>query len=386
MAGISKRHGKGCASRSGGPCNCNPSYQARVWSRRDGRELYKTFPSHAAARSWRAQALREVETGARRAASTRTVGEAADAWLSGVRSGEIGTRSGAGYKPSAIRAYEQALRLRVLPAIGARRLADLTTADLQKLVDRWQAEGHSASTIRNTIKPLQAIYRRARVREGLPINPTAGLDLPAANGRRERIVAPDVAARLLYALPPEDRALWATALYAGLRLGELRALRWEAIDLAGGVIEVRESWDPKEGPVEPKSRAGRRKVPVAPVLRDVLIEHRMATGRSQGLVFSRDGARPFSNGAATRRAERLWRAVGLDPIGFHEARHTFASFMIAAGVNAKALSTYMGHSSITVTFDLYGHLMPGNEAEAAGLLDAYLARSDTQARLAQVAA
>lgn len=58
--------------------------------------------------------------------------------------------------------------------------------------------------------------------------------------------------------------------------------------------------------------------------------------------------------------------------------------MIGAGVNAKALSTYLGHSSIQITFDRYGHLMPGNEAEAAGLLDAYLERADTAARIAQV--
>lgn len=72
----------------------------------------------------------------------------------------------------------------------------------------------------------------------------------------------------------------------------------------------------------------------------------------------------------------------LEPIGLHEARHTFASLMIAAGVNAKALSTFMGHSSIQITLDRYGHLMPGSEEEAAGLLDAYLARANTKARLA----
>jgi integrase len=71
----------------------------------------------------------------------------------------------------------------------------------------------------------------------------------------------------------------------------------------------------------------------------------------------------------------------IEPITLHEARHTFASLMIAAGVNAKALSTYMGHSSITITYDRYGHLMPGNEEEAADLLDAYLERANTQARL-----
>jgi integrase len=71
----------------------------------------------------------------------------------------------------------------------------------------------------------------------------------------------------------------------------------------------------------------------------------------------------------------VWAQAGLDPIGLHECRHTFASLMIAAGVNAKALSAYMGHSSVTITYDRYGHWMPGNESEAAELLDGYLARA-----------
>jgi len=62
------------------------------------------------------------------------------------------------------------------------------------------------------------------------------------------------------------------------------------------------------------------------------------------------------------------------PIGLHDARHSFASLMIAAGVNAKALSSYMGNASVTITYDRYGHLMPGNEAEAAALADRHIAR------------
>jgi integrase len=65
--------------------------------------------------------------------------------------------------------------------------------------------------------------------------------------------------------------------------------------------------------------------------------------------------------------------TALDPIGLHECRHTCASIFIAAGVNAKALSTYLGHSSIQTTIDRYGHLMPGNEDEAVALVDMYLA-------------
>ena len=171
--------------------------------------------------------------------------------------------------------------------------------------------------------------------------------------------------------------MWATALYAGLRRGELMALEWEDVDLAAGVIRVERSYDPTSGTtVAPKSAAGVRKVPIPSVLREHLIGHRLRSGRSDGLAFGRSAKTPRSDGSIRKRAAKAWAATGLDPIALHEARHTFASLMIAAGVNAKALSTCMGHSSITITLDRYGHLMPGNEEQAAGLLDAYLATAE----------
>jgi len=202
-------------------------------------------------------------------------------------------------------------------------------------------------------------------------------------GRRDRIASPEEAARLLDALQERDRALWATALYGGLRRGELQALRWGDVDLANGVIRVERAWDVREGEVEPKSRAGRRTVPIAAALRDYLVEHKQrADGR--GLVFARRDGKAFDATTVVERAKKAWRRARLTPITMHEARHTFASLMIAAGVNAKALATYMGHASVTITYDRYGHLMPGNESEAAALLDAYLERANTQARLAQL--
>jgi integrase len=76
--------------------------------------------------------------------------------------------------------------------------------------------------------------------------------------------------------------------------------------------------------------------------------------------------------------------AALRAITLRDCRHTYASMSIAAGVNAKALQTYIGHANIGITMDTYGHLMPGNEAEAAGLLDGYLERANTKARLAQI--
>ncbi len=72
-----------------------------------------------------------------------------------------------------------------------------------------------------------------------------------------------------------------------------------------------------------------------------------------------------------RRARTSWQRAGLEPIGLQEARHTFASVLIAAGVNAKAITTYMGHALVQKTYDLYGKLMPGSESEAAALVDAF---------------
>jgi integrase len=223
--------------------------------------------------------------------------------------------------------------------------------------------------------PLRAIYRHALALDEVVVNPTTGVQLPAVRGRRERIASPTEAAQLIAALPKQDRAVWATALYAGLRSGELQALADELVDLDKNLIRVEWSWDPKAGRVAPKSRAGRRTVPVAQGLRLHLLEHQLARGRRGGLFFGRQDDKPFSNKTVSQRAERAWRAAGLEPIGLHDCRHTFASLMIAAGVNAKALSAFMGHASITMTLDRYGHLFPGSEDEAAGLLDAYLERA-----------
>jgi integrase len=213
-----------------------------------------------------------------------------------------------------------------------------------------------------------------RSREGIVVNPTHDLELPAARPKEVEIVAPEIAAQLLDVVPEKDRALWATALYAGLRYGELRALRWGSVDLAGGTIRVRESWDPKVGAMAPKTRTSRRVTPMPALLRSYLLDHKVAIGEvtPDDLVFG-VGSMPFQATVIYRRADRVWEGTGLGGLRFHQARHTYASFMIAAGVNAKALSTFMvGHSSIKVTFDLYGHLMPGTEAEAAALLDTFL--------------
>ena len=389
VPGVEVRHARGCPADGGGDgaCRCTPTYRAWAWDHNSGKKVRKIFPTLSAAKQWRADAIGDVRRGKLRAAPAVTLRQAADAWLAGARDGTIRNRSGDCYKPGPLREYDRALKNRILPDLGGRRISDITRDDLQDLADRLLAEGLDPSTIRNTLMPLRAIFRRlaGRSDSGVGVNPTTGIELPAVRGRRERIATPTEAARLLDALPEPERALWATAMYGGLRRGELQALRVEDVDLAAGVIRVERSWDVKAGPVEPKSRAGRRSVPIAAVLRDYLVGHKLRLGRSEGLFFGRSAGAAFNSSTAVARAKRAWTAAGLEPIGLHELRHSYASLMIDAGVNAKALSTFMGHSSITITLDRYGHLFPGSETEAAALLDAYLERANTAARIAQLA-
>lgn len=141
---------------------------------------------------------------------------------------------------------------------------------------------------------------------------------------------------------------------------------------------VRFGWEYREGQIPLKSNAGRRKVPISAILRDFL-DARIADcgysgpNRMFGLAT---GARTFDPSKLTKRADRAWGNAGR--ITLHECRHTFASLMIAAGVNAKALQSFVGHANISITLDRYGHLMPGSEAKAAGLLDAYLSAQREQ--------
>ncbi len=149
---------------------------------------------------------------------------------------------------------------------------------------------------RNKLDPIRVIFRRALKRDEIPIDPTDGLELPAVRGRRERIADRTEAAELIVALPSSEQAFWATAVYGGLRRGELRALRWTDVELDAvpGLIHVRRTWDDVEGEVEVKTdaglagRSGDGRTAAAPG------RSRATTSRSgSDLVFGRTAADPF---------------------------------------------------------------------------------------------
>ena len=385
--GIRTRHARSCpaACVRSAACRCRPSYEASVYSARDGRKLRKTFHNLSEARSWRHDAASAVRKGTLSAPTRETLSEAAEAWLEGAKRGVVLTRAGRPYKPGVIRGYEADLQRYVLPDLGGVRLAGLRRRDLQGLVDRLLVGGHSASKVHNALMPVRVLCRHAIERDELLVNPTTNLRLPASNGRRERVASPAEAAALIAALPEEDRALWSTACYAGLRRGELRGLRWSDVDLDTNMIRVERGWDDYEGVIEPKSRKGRRTVPIAEPLRIVLLEHKARGGRrGDDFVFGRKPGAPFTPTHIRKRALRAWAATAvgmflrgeggdLEPIALHELRHSYVSLMHDAGFPLERIGDYVGHSS-SYMVDRYRHLLDGHEQEAADMFSAYLAR------------
>ena len=185
----------------------------------------------------------------------------------------------------------------------------------------------------------------------------------------------------------QDQCVWALAFWAGLRLGELRALRWGDVDEKAGVLHVQRSWDAIEGEVEPKSSAGVRDIPIlAPLLPHLAARRASCAWSSEpiGLVLGASRRVALGYTGLRKRSARALAAEGLGHVTLHEARHSFASYLAASGIGIKELTVILGHSSVTVSLDRYGHLFEGALAQTAAQINAWFEASDTRSRVAQL--
>jgi integrase len=353
-------------------------------------------------------ALHALHQGRRIGRSRLTLREAAQAFLDGASAEPpiILNRSGRPYKPSALRDIRRNLDHYILPDLGSHRLSDIRRGDLQALIDRLVGQGLSASKARNVIVALRVLYRRAIEQEEVEVNPTSGLRLPALPEPARRAVEPEELLAFLAVLPEELRPLYATAAFGGLRRGELRALRWRNVELSdgqgplGGWIAVEASWDDVAGEVAPKSRSGRRRVPiVAPYLWQELAALReRAGGDPEARVFASRRGNPFTPSAVARRLGKHLAHVnatraeaGLDPLpvpGLHDLRHTCGALLRAAGIPWDDICEWLGHSRGGGVTERYTSPIEVElkAAENCKRLSDYLARADSARRVEQLAA
>jgi integrase len=360
-------------------CRCAPSYQVRVYVAATGKRPTKHFPTMREAKAWKSEALGAVRAGRlTTTAIRRTIGEAADELLAGMRDGTIVNRSHRPYKPATVRSYERALRLRILPELGRMRLGEVRRGHVQRFAEALVRDGMEPSTVLNTLDPLRVILRRAIDLDEVNADPTAGLRLPRPK-RRTRTVSLSAkdALELVGNLPAGERALWAVAFFCGLRRGELRALRWTDVDLAAApaTIRVARTWDDEEGELdEAKTEAGTRTVALPAFVAQLLAAHGLTTSRAgRELVFGRTAELPFVPSTVRSRALKAW---GEAYVCTHQARHAAASFLSSRpDVSLLELTRSIGHSDVRTTLNIYGHLLPDSGARVAGALDALIAEA-----------
>ena len=285
--------------------------------------------------------------------------------------------------------YEQLLRLHVVPEIGKVRLVRLSPQHLQRLyAGRLEAGLSPASVVQ-----LHAVLRRAlgqAARWGLVARNVASLVTPPRRSRKEMATLSPEQARILIEAVAGDRleALYVLAINTGMRQGELLALRWSDVDLDGGTLQVKATLQSAgEGFVfaEPKTAHSRRQValnrPAAEALRSHRarqLEERLSMGvawEDNDLVFANEVGRPIA--AANLRNRSFWpllEQAGLPRIRFHDLRHTAATLLLGRGVHPKIVSEMLGHSQIAITLDLYSHVTPTMQRQAADELEAALSR------------
>jgi len=210
-------------------------------------------------------------------------------------------------------------------------------------------------------------------------SPLLGVKPPRQAAPEMRSWTPDEARHFLCVVEGDRLyALWVVVLATGMRRGELAGLRWADVDLDAGVLAVRRSRVSVSYLVheaDPKTRSSRRTISLDPLVIGVLrafrrcqLEERLAWGPAwtdTGYVFTSEDGLPLHPERITVLFGRLVASAGLSKVRLHDLRHTSASLMLAAGVHPKIVSERLGHSSVSITLDLYSHVIPGLQAEAA---------------------
>jgi integrase len=280
-----------------------------------------------------------------------TFAEAAAEWLRYVEQDR-------GRKPSTVRGYRSALEAHLLPAFGLMALEEVTT----EVIERWlvAVEG-SPRTKTKLLIELHGIFGRARKAYGLRENPVDDIEKFSGKVSGEiQVFSPEEVWALVRAAASEqDAALFLTAAFTGLRMGELLALRWRDVDFERETIRVRASYylghlsTPKSGKV--------RAVPLAPDVAAALarLGDRAHWVGEDDLVFAGETGGYLDGSALRRRYKLALAAAGLRQLRFHDLRHTFGTRMIAKA-DIRRVQEWMGHADIQTTMR-YLHYAPRPE-------------------------
>jgi integrase len=345
----------------------------------EGRRLTKYAKTQKECREWLKETLAQVEDGLTVEGSKATLASYLKRWLETAKPT---------LHPNTWEQYERIARLHILPDLGRLRLKDLRPDHIQALYSAKLDGGLGPVTVRHAHAILHRALGQAVKWGLLRRNPADAVDKPKLARREMQTLSLDQA-QALFAVAKGTRveALLHLAVNTGLREGELLGLRWSDLDWKTGALQVQRQLQRVrgEGKVlsEPKTAAGRRLVMLGPStlakLRDHhrhQIEARWFVGdkwQEQGLVFCSRIGTPLERNLMIGEYKKLLAQAGLPDIRFHDLRHTAATLMLQQGVHPKVVQERLGHSKISVTLDVYSHILPSMQQDAAELLDAALA-------------
>jgi integrase len=357
----------------------------RKWTNKDGEQTawiadyfdqkgerhIKTFKRERDAKAWLVAAQGEVARGVHTPEnSSITVAEAAEIWI---ERGELEK-----LERSTLRQYCNHVKLHIKPSrIGAEKLARLSTPAIEAFRDDL-LKNCSRPMARKVLASLKSILGEAQ-RRGLVAQNAAQpvrVDLKRRD-QRKLAIGRDIPSKeeinqILARAEGRWRPLFVTAVFTGMRASELRGLTWTDVDFERNVVHVRQRANLWGDIGAPKSSAGDRTIPMSPMVVNALKEWKLACPKGEHhLVF------PNGNGNVENHANianRGWYALQIEAgitdrggakYGLHALRHFFASWAIEQGFSPKRLQALLGHSSIQMTFDRYGHLFPSLEDDHA---------------------
>ena len=282
--------------------------------------------------------------------------------------------------------YEGIVNNHLTPALGHRKLKDLSRAEVRRLY-KQKGKALAPRSVDYIHVTLQKALSQAVSDDLLPRNVASGERPRSSRHQKEaRALSPtQVRALLAEASGERNEAIYIAAIHTGLRKGELLGLKWTDLDLDGGTLSVRRSLKVTDhgldfGPT--KNKASRRSVPLNKTAVAALKAHRLRQNEErlrlgelwedQGLVFPNRVGKPINpSNLYHREYKPLLKRAGLEDEGFtfHGLRHTFASALCNKRVYPKVIQSLLGHSSITQTMDTYSHLMGGMGDDAEDGLD-----------------
>lgn len=370
-----------------------------------GERHIRTFEKKKDAESFETEMRGEVRDGTHTPrAKSLTVAQAGENW--------IRASAAAGLERTTLDGYRQHLNLHIAPFIGEIKLADLAVSDVRELEDKLAAAGRSRGLIRKVRVSLGSILADAQERSHVARNVVRELSRSRRKGKEKRadarqrgklrvgvdIPAPAEIAKIIAALPADGkwRSFFLVAIFCGLRASELRGLRWSDVDLKKGELTVSQRADAYQEIGAPKSEAGHRTIPLTPTLVQTLKVWKLAcpTGNLDLVFPSDNGKAPLWHANIIQREWwplQIRAGVSVEsrdengkqnrdedgkPVmeakysGLHAIRHFFASWCINAESDGglallpKAVQERLGHSTIEMTMNVYGHLFPRGDDTA----------------------